>query len=367
MFDSLIHRATIAAVVCALLAACGNRADSQQGYQPPVKQEATLSRSTFQQHIQVQLKGTPYFAAQTVLPLNADQHKFYSFQVALPLAVPAWGESDFYLSTIIQAGDKKSSELEIRTYKFLVPVGESYTRAILDSRSTATVSADCANKRVLFADNTAYSTDDFTTPTNRGGDDVWTDISAKTADGLTEAQEFLREMQIRTFDALCGIAQPVDHTDVVQIDVGEQHAPAPAVAAVEPVPASAPAPTPDAASVVRPESAMKPDADSEAETANDREQEAPAPAAATPSFDCAKVLSNVEKMICGNPKLAKADADLSSVYRRVTQHMTGDQLNSVRTAERGFIKQRNQCQAEDCVAGAYQIRLAQLQPLISGQ
>ena len=94
MLDSLIHRATTAAAVCALLAACGNRADTQQGYQPPVKQEATLSRSTFQQHIQVRLKGTPYFAAQTVLPLNADQHKFYSFQVALPLAVPAWGESD---------------------------------------------------------------------------------------------------------------------------------------------------------------------------------------------------------------------------------------------------------------------------------
>ena len=75
-------------------------------------------------------------------------------------------------------------------------------------------------------------------------------------------------------------------------------------------------------------------------------------AAPTPVFDRAKVSSNVEKMICGNLKLAKADADLSSVYHRVTQHMTGDQLNSVKTAERGFIKQRNLCQTEDCVAGA---------------
>jgi uncharacterized protein YecT (DUF1311 family) len=81
----------------------------------------------------------------------------------------------------------------------------------------------------------------------------------------------------------------------------------------------------------------------------------------TPSFDCAKASSNIEKMICGSATLAKADADLATVYHSALQQAAGDQLSSIKSAERDFIKQRNQCQTADCVNGVYLTRLAQLQ------
>jgi uncharacterized protein YecT (DUF1311 family) len=90
-----------------------------------------------------------------------------------------------------------------------------------------------------------------------------------------------------------------------------------------------------------------------------------AQSASAPSFDCAKATGRVEKMICASASLAKADAELSTVYHRAIQQATGDQLSSIKTAERDFVKQRNECQTADCVDGQYQTQLAQLRQAVA--
>ena len=91
----------------------------------------------------------------------------------------------------------------------------------------------------------------------------------------------------------------------------------------------------------------------------------PAQSTSAPSFDCAQATGRVEKMICRSATLAKADAELSTVYHRATQQATGDRLSSIKTAERDFVKQRNECQTADCVDGLYQTRLAQLRQAVA--
>ncbi|RZF58642.1 hypothetical protein EWE75_24285, partial [Sphingomonas populi] len=40
------------------------------------------------------------------------------------------------------------------------------------------------------------------------------------------------------------------------------------------------------------------------------------PARVSPSFDCAKAATKVEKTICGSPSLSRADADVATLYRQ---------------------------------------------------
>jgi uncharacterized protein YecT (DUF1311 family) len=145
----------------------------------------------------------------------------------------------------------------------------------------------------------------------------------------------------------------------IALDANNQQAPPPTP---EPIAASAPTPATQAPAPAAPPASPAPVA--VAVTPVPAPALAPTPAitaTSTPSFDCAKASSNIEKMICENAILAKADSDLSAAYHQSIQQATGDQLSSIKSAERDFIKQRNQCKTADCVHGVYLTRLAQLQ------
>jgi uncharacterized protein YecT (DUF1311 family) len=75
----------------------------------------------------------------------------------------------------------------------------------------------------------------------------------------------------------------------------------------------------------------------------------------SPSFDCAKAATNVEKMICANSSLAEADADLAMFYRQNLE-ASGAGTTSLRQSQRAFIVKRDQCSSEECVAEAYRAR-----------
>jgi uncharacterized protein YecT (DUF1311 family) len=81
----------------------------------------------------------------------------------------------------------------------------------------------------------------------------------------------------------------------------------------------------------------------------------------TPSFDCAKAGSLVEKMICGDPALAKADSDLASSYARAKAG--GTDAASLRASQRQFLQARNSCTVSACVADSYHSREAELAQL----
>jgi hypothetical protein len=82
----------------------------------------------------------------------------------------------------------------------------------------------------------------------------------------------------------------------------------------------------------------------------------------TPSFDCSKASTIVEKLICSTPQLASADSEMATEYSR-RYSAAGPNAAAVRQAQRQFIAIRNQCSTTDCIAQAYRARRAELAQL----
>jgi len=62
-----------------------------------------------------------------------------------------------------------------------------------------------------------------------------------------------------------------------------------------------------------------------------------APVPAQPSFDCAKAASAVEKAICGNDGLARADAAVGRAYQRLRKSLDAKAASGLREDQRWFI------------------------------
>lgn len=150
-------------------------------------------------------------------------------------------------------------------------------------------------------------------------------------------------------------------------------APAPAVAATTILPA-APTPAPSAApaepaqvpAAPTPETPVAPTpAPAPAPTPAPEATAAPAapPIAAVqdwaPSFDCSKVSSGQERLICGNRELSGLDVKLSVAYREKL-HAAADTA-PIKQAQRDWIRsKRNACADVDCLKSAYTARIDEL-------
>ena len=79
-------------------------------------------------------------------------------------------------------------------------------------------------------------------------------------------------------------------------------------------------------------------------------------AATRPSFDCAKAALAVEYMICGSSRLVQLDLELAQLNARAKSFgLTSNP--SWTTGGRAWLKKRNACQTEGCVAAAYGERM----------
>ncbi len=78
-----------------------------------------------------------------------------------------------------------------------------------------------------------------------------------------------------------------------------------------------------------------------------------------PSFDCDKASSNVEKLICSTPELAKADAEMAIFYKK-NMAVSGADSAAIKQGQRAFISIRNQCSTVSCVSEAYRARYEEL-------
>jgi len=84
------------------------------------------------------------------------------------------------------------------------------------------------------------------------------------------------------------------------------------------------------------------------------------------SFDCTKAEpGSIEALVCKTPALSSKDEQLAKVYKQATAKTTGKQTATLKAEQRGWLKGRDECwKADDktqCVAGAYQQRIAELQ------
>lgn len=76
------------------------------------------------------------------------------------------------------------------------------------------------------------------------------------------------------------------------------------------------------------------------------------------SFDCAKAGTKVEKLICSDAELSKLDEELNAAYKTALQD--GKLADTIRQAQKQWMKERNSCADANCVKQAYEARLASL-------
>lgn len=76
------------------------------------------------------------------------------------------------------------------------------------------------------------------------------------------------------------------------------------------------------------------------------------------SFDCTKAQSNIEHVICGNPEISRLDDELSVSYKSALQDQK--HFDSVKSAQKKWMKERNACSDETCLVNTYKARIAQL-------
>lgn len=88
------------------------------------------------------------------------------------------------------------------------------------------------------------------------------------------------------------------------------------------------------------------------------------------SFDCAKAATAVEKAICSDQALGRWDEQLRDSYRTLLDNAPSASLPALREAQRGWLKQRNQCAAADldaCLSDAMKQRVKALDASIADE
>ena len=84
---------------------------------------------------------------------------------------------------------------------------------------------------------------------------------------------------------------------------------------------------------------------------------APAPSATanSPSFDCRKATTTVEKLICTNPELSKLDVSLAETYKEAVS-----KAPSIRDDQRSWNVEKNKCTDTNCLKATYEDRISEL-------
>lgn len=77
-------------------------------------------------------------------------------------------------------------------------------------------------------------------------------------------------------------------------------------------------------------------------------------------FDCAQELSPVEKRICGDSNLSALDDSLTQLYHNTLTVVAKPEQGKIRTAQQSWLKERNRCSGQQCLAEAYAKRIEAL-------
>jgi uncharacterized protein YecT (DUF1311 family) len=81
------------------------------------------------------------------------------------------------------------------------------------------------------------------------------------------------------------------------------------------------------------------------------------------SFDCDKATTKVEKMICVNAALSGLDEELAEIYQNAMKNEI--QAESIKFAQKAWLKERNRCEEISCLKSAYQARIVALKQPVS--
>jgi uncharacterized protein len=82
---------------------------------------------------------------------------------------------------------------------------------------------------------------------------------------------------------------------------------------------------------------------------------------ARPSFSCAKASRGPERMICGDPELARLDRIMADLFAETRSLLLNSgQAAEADTAQRQWLARRNTCRDVQCLRRAYFSRVTEL-------
>lgn len=85
------------------------------------------------------------------------------------------------------------------------------------------------------------------------------------------------------------------------------------------------------------------------------------------SFNCRKAATEVEKMICGSPRLDLADKKMGIAYQNLRRALSKSERELLLDDQRAWLQERDDvllsCTEADCEVQFYQIRIDQLKPI----
>ncbi|MGB5833408.1 MAG: DUF4163 domain-containing protein [Thiohalocapsa sp.] len=85
-----------------------------------------------------------------------------------------------------------------------------------------------------------------------------------------------------------------------------------------------------------------------------------APPLSAASFDCSRASTAIETMICTDAELSALDTELGRIYAQSLEGAYPAGANDLRTEQRAWLRQRNDCNDGTCVAAAYRERIEAL-------
>ncbi len=80
-----------------------------------------------------------------------------------------------------------------------------------------------------------------------------------------------------------------------------------------------------------------------------------------PSFPCGRAESRVELLICGSAELASLDRRMAVAYRSARGELSTEAFAELRAAQQRWLRSRDACTDEICVAERYRERLAEVE------
>lgn len=99
-----------------------------------------------------------------------------------------------------------------------------------------------------------------------------------------------------------------------------------------------------------------------------RPQPPPAPSVATarPSFNCRYARTRGEIAVCGDARLAALDRQMASQFYRALARANPGQRSTLTATRDSFLRFRDQCPSNACIAQTYQGRIREIRDIMSG-
>lgn len=92
----------------------------------------------------------------------------------------------------------------------------------------------------------------------------------------------------------------------------------------------------------------------------------PAQPAASPSFNCANARSRSEIAVCTDVGLAALDRQMASQFNRATGQADSQQQALLRQTRDSFLRYRDRCASNSCIASSYQGRIREIRDIMNG-